>query len=185
MVEWAESSGKVIGFSHIEQFRRVAEGAEHVVYHDPQRGLAVKATHANRFGHSTLGEGVPATPVEYLQRLAWQNQIFGDDIRIEGIASDESQIEVVTTQPWITSHFQFPTPTLDEIDAYFRTYSFVKVCLTPDVPLYFHPQGGLLIADAHERNILRTETGVLAPIDVVIGHPGADLLRQIQSKLKL
>ncbi|MFM8717094.1 MAG: hypothetical protein ACKOF3_10015, partial [Spartobacteria bacterium] len=27
----------------------------------------------------------PATPYEYTQRLNWQNEVFGDDLRIEGI----------------------------------------------------------------------------------------------------
>lgn len=50
--------------------------AEHVVYYDDARALAIKATHANRFGHSAYAEGVPATPLEYLRRLGWHNAHF-------------------------------------------------------------------------------------------------------------
>ncbi|MEO6787520.1 MAG: hypothetical protein ABI318_15425 [Chthoniobacteraceae bacterium] len=170
-------------FSHVEKFLRVSEGAEHVVFHDPERGVAVKATHVNRFGHSVIAEGAAATPLEYLERLSWQNELFGDDIRIEGVAFDESQLEIVTTQPWIVASASQPSPTQAEIDAYFFDLGFRKAELVSDVPLYFHPELGMLVADAHDRNILRNESGVLVPIDLVIGRPGADLLRRIRENL--
>ena len=169
LIQWAESAGKALSFSHVEKFPRVAEGAEHVVFHDPPRGVAVKATHVNRFGHSVIAEGMAASPLEYFERLALQNELFGDDIRIEGVAFDEAQLEIVTTQP--------------EIDAYFSNLGFCRAELNPDVPLYFHPELGILVADAHDRNILRNESGVLVPIDLVIGKLGADLLRRIRENL--
>ncbi len=116
-----------MSFSHVEQFARVAEGAEHCVFHDPVRAVAVKATHVNRFGHSAFGEGVPATLLEYLDRLAMQNLLFGDDIRIEGVAFDEGQMEIITTQPWIVAHPDAPTASQPEIDAYFAEFGFRKV----------------------------------------------------------
>lgn len=183
LIEWARLAGQVRAFSYIEQFARVAEGAEHVVYHDPERGLAVKTTHANRFGHSTFAEGATATPLEYFQRLAWHNSLFGDDIRIEGVAHDESQIEVITTQPWINTDLARSNPLQSEIDAQFFGMGFQKVELVPDVPLYFHSTLGLLVADAHDRNVLRNDQGGLTLIDVVVGEPGPDLLRRIQEKL--
>ena len=169
LIQWAESAGKALSFSHVEKFPRVAEGAEHVVFHDPPRGVAVKATHVNRFGQSVIAEGMAASPLEYFERLALQNELFGDDIRIEGVAFDEAQLEIVTTQP--------------EIDAYFSNLGFCRAELNPDVPLYFHPELGILVADAHDRNILRNESGVLVPIDLVIGKLGADLLRRIRENL--
>ena len=185
LIEWARLAGKVRAFSYIEQFERVAEGAEHVVYYDPERGLAVKATHTNRFGHSTFAEGATATPLEYFQRLAWHNSIFGDDIRIEGVAHDESQIEVITTQPWINADPIRSTPAQSEIDAHILGMGFRKVEFVPDVPLYFHEALGLLVADAHDRNVLRNDHGGLTLIDVVVGVPGPDLLRRIQEKLTI
>ena len=52
----------------------------------------------------------------------------------------------------------------------------------PDVPLYFQPEMGIIVADAHDRNILRNESGRLVPIDLVIGNPGPELLDQILRK---
>lgn len=89
--EWAALTGKQLGFDYVEQFKPIGAGAEHRVYHDQEHGLAIKATHTNRFGHSTYGEGFQATPSEYLRRLAWCNLLFGDEYRILGIAFDEEQ----------------------------------------------------------------------------------------------
>ena len=113
----------------------------------------------------------------------WQNTLFGDDIRIEGVASDEGQIEIITTQPWIVAHSDAPTPAQSEIDAYFAEFGFRKVEVNPDVPIYFHPELQIIVADAHDRNILRNETGRLVPIDLVIGSPGPLLTRQLHDRL--
>ena len=183
LIEWAEKAGKVVPFSHIEQFTRVSEGAEHCVFHDAVRAVAVKATHVNRFGHSAFGEGVPATLLEYLDRLAMQNLLFGDNLRIEGVAFDEGQMEIITTQSWIVAHADMPTPSQSEIDEYFGQFGFRKVELTPGVPIYFQSDIGIIVADAHDRNILRNESGRLVPIDLVIGKPGPELLRLILEQL--
>jgi hypothetical protein len=183
LIDWARGLGKIVPFSYVEQFVRVSEGAEHVVFHDPERGRAVKATHVNRFGHSVTAEGKSASPLEYLERLALQNTLFGDDIRIEGVACDEAQMEIVTTQPWIVASHQHPSPSQTEIDAYFSNLGFCKAELVADVPLFYHRELGILVADAHDRNILRNESGELVPIDLVIGRPGVDLLRRITENL--
>jgi hypothetical protein len=86
LIKWARTRNGILESNFIERFRLVAEGAEHVVYHDEEHGLAIKATHSNRFGHSARNEWLQATPLEYLQRLAWHNILFGDDIRVLGIA---------------------------------------------------------------------------------------------------
>lgn len=124
-----------------------------------------------------------ASPLKYVERLALQNMLFGDEIRIEGVAFDESQIEIITTQPWIVASPRQPLPSQTEIDTYFSILGFRKAELIPDVPLFFHPELGILVADAHDRNILRNENGVPVPIDLAIGRPGADLLRRITEHL--
>ena len=88
LCEWAALNAKRLPFSYIEQFKPVGSGAEHRVYHDQKNGLAIKATHTNRFGHSTYGEGFQAFPSEYLRRLAWNNLLFGDAFSIIGVAFD-------------------------------------------------------------------------------------------------
>jgi hypothetical protein len=183
LIEWAERRQKLLSFAYIEQFKPVSEGAEHVVYHDPARAVAVKATHPNRFGHSADGERLAATPLEYLRRLGWSNALFGDAIRIEGIAYDGEQMEVVTTQPWIAAHPISPRPSREDIDWYFANIKFDKAPVTEEAPVYFNRQIGVVIVDAHDRNVLRDERGALSPIDVVVGRPGLNLKRAIDALL--
>lgn len=174
----------MLPFSHVEQFAYFGDGAEHRVYYDAVRGLAIKSTHPNRFGYSARAEAEWATPVEYLKRLAWQNRIFGDECRVIGVAHEEDQLEIVTSQPWINSDPRRPRPDQHELDAYFGGFGFVPVLLNPDAPLYFNVTLGLLVADAHNRNVLRTDTGELAAIDLVIGIPGLVLLGQIRDCMR-
>ena len=134
LIKWARSQRRILDSAFIEQFRRVSEGAEHVVYHDQELGLAIKATHPNRYGHSARNEGLQATPLEYLQRLGWHNAFFGDDIKIVGITFFEETIEVVSTQPWIVADVTNPA-TPEEIDCYFAALRFRRVEVTPGVPL--------------------------------------------------
>jgi hypothetical protein len=103
LFSWARLTGRLLGSRFIEEFARVSQGAEHVVYHDERRRLAIKATHPDCFGHSMRNEGLAAGPVEYLQRLGWHNALFGDDIRVLGVACSEDSLEIITSQPWIVS----------------------------------------------------------------------------------
>ncbi|MBV9657432.1 MAG: hypothetical protein JO295_04915, partial [Verrucomicrobia bacterium] len=139
---------------------------------------------ANRFGYSVFAEGRWATPLEYLNRLRWHNLIFGDSIRILGIACDEeNQIEVVTSQPWISPHEIRPRPFPEEIANYFAGFGFRRVVLNPDAPLFYSEQMRLLAADAHDANVIRDHNGELAAIDVVIGRPGPELLDKVRAFL--
>ena len=185
MSEWAALNGKRIPFAYVEQFTPIGSGAEHRVYHDQARGLAVKATHTNRFGHSTFGEGAQATPTEYLRRLAWCNLLFGDEYTIIGIAFDEEQqIEIVCSQPWIVSHPIRPVPFDHEIDLYFQGFGFLRSPLNPDAPVFYHLGFDLIVADAHDTNILRDAEGHLAAIDVVVGPPGPGPYAELRNAFK-
>lgn len=88
LIAWADQAGKRIRFEFVEQFVYFGSGAEHRVYHDERSNLAIKALLHGKFGHFVHAEGLSATPFEYLSRLGWHNLIFGDDIRIVGVAYD-------------------------------------------------------------------------------------------------
>jgi hypothetical protein len=181
LCEWAALNSRRLPFNFIEQFTYVGSGAEHRVYYDRKLNVAIKATHTNSFGHSVYAQGFQATPSEYLRRLAWCNLLFGDDFRIIGVAyDDELQIEVVCSQPWIEAHQIRSVPFLDEITQYFARFGFCRPNIySPDAPLFYNPRLNLLVADAHDTNILRDVNGNLTAIDVTIGRPGARLLKEI------
>jgi len=164
--------------------RRVSSGAEHVVFFDEAGRQAVKLTHPGEFGHSTYGPGVKALPTEYFERLNYQNSLFGDEIRIHGIIDDgEGHLQVVTTQPWISSNEEHPNPTDEEIKEFMKEQYFEPVLLNPDAPLFFSRELRLIVADAHDQNVLRDLDGNLVPIDVVIGIPGPSLLQEILHRI--
>jgi hypothetical protein len=179
LCDWAKINGKKIPFSFVGQFKPIGSGAEHHVYHDQQNGLAVKATHTNNFGHSVFAPGAKATPSEYLRRLAWSNLLLGDEFRILGVAfDDEDQIEIVCAHPWIEAHQTRPAPLQHEISGYLARFGFVELLNNPYAPLFYHYGLRLMLADAHDTNIVRDTNGDCAAIDVVIGRPGPALRSQ-------
>jgi hypothetical protein len=182
LIDWARRHKRIVDSSFVERFRHVSSGAEHAVFHDQRRGLAIKATHPNRYGHSTHEEGASATPLEYLRRLAWHNALFGDDIRFLGLILVEDSVQVVTSQPWIVADEKHFT-TVEEIDKYFDALGFRHVELVVGVQLYFSSELCVVIADAHQQNVIMAEGGHLVPIDVVVGMPGKRLLERLQGAL--
>lgn len=91
-------------------------GGEHLVEIDEQEWIVFKTTHPGKFGfgvdvemiHPKGREAQPritagladATPKEYLFRLQQQNELFGDDIRVRGVAKFPQGLSVITTQPF-------------------------------------------------------------------------------------
>jgi hypothetical protein len=132
---------------------------------------AVKLTRAGSYGHSLIEEGRSALPSEYFLRLHYQNELFGDCIRLVGALGGETSLRIITSQPWIAAHPAHPTPTEEEIDDYFEDLGFLPN-RSVNVAAYYHAELDLVVLDAHTQNILRDENGKLVPIDLVIGHPG-------------
>jgi hypothetical protein len=89
LLRWAQKYEKVVESDYFADLRFITKRGEHTVYKDHGRALAIKASHAGQFGYSLRAEGASATPLEYLERLAWQNHIFGDDIRIIGVTGGD------------------------------------------------------------------------------------------------
>jgi hypothetical protein len=117
------------------------------------------------------GEGLSALPSEYLQRLIYHNELFGDRISIRGVFSSEGAVQLVSLQPWIKLDAEHPVPDQGDVDDYFRNIGFIR-SLHAAVPVYYHAELDLAVLDAHPQNILRDESGRLVPIDVVVGTPG-------------
>lgn len=77
LLDWLRRNGLFVKEDFLTGLRPVSSGAEHVVYHDAARRLAVKITHPNRFGHSVYNaSGGGATPLEYLRRLSLPQRAF-------------------------------------------------------------------------------------------------------------
>jgi hypothetical protein len=142
-----------------------AFGFEHEVWF-PASGTVpsrvMKATYGNAFG--TLPDGGEASPMGYLARLMLQNEVFGDDIRLEGVwEARPGVIRVVTSQPAIAGRSAEP----EEIRTFFESSGFTLGRWRRNA-VWFRPDDDILCSDTHGGNILMTHDGMLVAIDVPI-----------------
>lgn len=125
-------------------------------------GRVVKLTYPNCFGH--LPDGTEASPVGYLQRLLLQNQVFGDDIRFEGLLEPTPwTFRVVTSQPAVRGR----PAQVDEIQDFFTMHGFQRV-LWLGKWVWFRPDDRMICADTHGGNVLVTDEDHLVAIDVPV-----------------
>jgi len=98
-----------------------------------------------------------------------QNELFGDEIRVMGVARFPPGVSVLTTQPF---HEGDRTEQAD-IDAWFESPGWRKL---PDKSgAFYDAVKDLLIMDALPRNVLTLRDGKLMPFDVVIVRPSDHL----------
>ncbi len=109
---------------------------------------------------------IQALPLEYLERLAIQNRVFGDDIRLEGVAAEGNKIVVVTSQPILVGQ---PTTEQD------ISVLMVKLWFKPLVGLHLGRPGALAFYrelddvaafDAHPGNFVTDTQNIVLPIDL-------------------
>ncbi|MCW5557861.1 MAG: hypothetical protein KIT22_08520 [Verrucomicrobiae bacterium] len=115
-----------------------------------------------------------ATPREYLERLALFNQVFGDDLRLEGVIADAEPPCVVTSQPVIHGR----ETTAAEIAHFLTRLEFQPVpgvvAGRHDSVSFYRPDDRVAVFDAHGENFL-TDHGHVAPIDAFIIRVEGDL----------
>lgn len=171
LLEWAGSGGKILPLDFPAPER--VGGREHDVTLDESSGRWVKYTKPSASGYTVSWQesGTPflhnAPPLDYLQRLLWHNEVFGDDIHLIGLWQPQPhQWRIVTTQPGL----QGGRATLDELAAAFVAAGF---SLLPWRGLGYEGSlslrcEGFDIWDAHPANVLLSPEGLPLPIDVII-----------------
>ena len=125
LIEWAGSCGKNLPLAFPAPERE--GGREHdVTLHEPT-GRWIKYTKPSASGYtvSWREDGAPylhnALPLDYLQRLLWQNEVFGDDIQLVGLwQAEPHQWRIVTSQPGL----QGTRATLDDLATAFLAAGF-------------------------------------------------------------
>jgi hypothetical protein len=161
LIQWAKENGK-LGSSG----RRppvFAGGGEHNVFFQKHTQRYIKATRLDRhkgYGIALGSLSHGATPSEYLDRIALQNQIFEDDIRLERVVENEGKPIIITSQPSIKGH----SPTQDALDELMLGKGYEKL----DEGAYYDEGVGLLIFDLFPRNAIQAADGHIYPIDPVI-----------------
>jgi hypothetical protein len=188
LARWADAEG-VLEIENRSPRPDELTGGEHLVTLDETGRVVYKSTLPGKFGfsadvemvhprgrnarpHITAGL-VDATPNEYLFRLAQQNNLFGDDIRVVGAVRYPQGVSVLTSQP-----FYLGTRTeQSDIDTWFEARGWKRLAIRDGA--YHSAEKGLLIMDALPRNVLTLEGGMVIPFDVVIVQPSHSM------KLKL
>jgi len=159
---WAASQKLVFP----ESLREKAQdaGAEHEVWFQDDRVFkAAYNPHTVGFAEDGSLTLVPETSVSaYLRRLMMQNNLFDDDIRIEGLVMAENdRIIPIISQPIVHGR----KPTMEEISDYMRERELIPVA--PHIKGWYSRTENVLIADAHDRNLVVLPTRVSA-IDLII-----------------
>jgi len=178
----AEQSGKIIP---VDKFRNAPAipgvSMENAVYHIGDK--AWKVTKGKFYGYAPeLNEGkgfpvdrVPATPSEYMDRMALANRIFGDHFKFEGVQLDASgHPHMVVSQPWVESaHLMGIVPNIkaDEIRSLMQKEGFREIPgerLNPTG--WYRPGDGVIVDDLHAGNVVKEPKGKLYPIDTIMGR---------------
>ncbi|MEI9892742.1 MAG: hypothetical protein WDN28_02200 [Chthoniobacter sp.] len=119
-----------------------------------------------------------ALPSEYLTRIDVTRELWGDDVRFEGLSPSAG---IVTSQPAIHGDI----PDAAGIETFFIGEGFVRVPADKIAndhiahTTWFHPAAGVLVSDAKPDNFVRDDEGNIVPIDVItcVARPDGDLDR--------
>lgn len=171
LIEWAGTSGKILPLDFPPPERE--GGREHDVTLDEESGRWIKYSKRSSSGYTVSwnASGEPfmhnALPAEYLQRLLWQNEIFGDDIHLVGLWQEQPhQWRIITTQLGL----QGTRATLDDLSTAFVAAGFT---LLPWRSIGYEGSLSLRIEgfdiwDVHPANVLLSPDGLPLPIDVIV-----------------
>ena len=116
-----------------------------------------------------------ALPLEYLERLRLQNDLFADDIRLEGVALESEKLVIITSQPAILGS----AVTDEEMLAFMRQLRFQPLAGLslgrPGALAFYHDLDEVAAFDAHPGNFVKDDNGVVLPIDLVMVRADAAL----------
>mgnify|MGYP001278469983 CR=1 FL=1 len=155
------------------------EGNEHQVWFLPDEGAVLKATWPDFFGLLVIhrpGEEMRASPIDYLQRWTFHNDLFGDDISFVGALPIDAGLRLLIRQPAIAGE-----PATDEQIAEFFTSTGWKRFTIDGNIAFFDPDRSIAISDTHRGNIILMDDGLLAPIDLRVQHLSGALLDTVAS----
>ncbi len=109
-----------------------------------------------------------ATPLEYVERLQMQNEVFRDDIRLKALAIEADGLAVWTTQPFVHGRIAKPAAILEMMGQ----LAFERI---PGIPAnsedcfsFYRRRDKIAAFDAHTGNYVRIASGLIVPIDLVM-----------------
>ena len=180
LIDWGVARKLILPERDFAFFQRAPDGYgnEHEAWFDEESNRWFKATFPNRFGLAWGRDGT-ATAHEYLARLILQNKHFGDDIRLVALVECKQHLRVLTSQP----HIAGEPASQEEIGNWFHRLGFVRLQTGGSVAWY-RSEENLLVADAHEGNVIREAGGGLVPIDLNIVQPMGKLAEWVAGAIE-
>lgn len=164
--------GELAGGEWLTTARR--GGAEHFIQHVSGSDRLIKITYPSQFGlrmRLILPAGVlpngledafslrPATPLEYLNRMALHNELFGRSVEFLGLVRQKGGLSFVISQIFLVGG----KPSIPQIASFMSGQGFRRL---GDENAYYRAEDHLAVFDAHARNFVLTE-GVPVPFDVI------------------
>lgn len=154
------------------------EGNEHQVWFQAETRDVLKATWPDFFGLLVIhraNEEQKASPIDYLERWALHNELFGDEVAFLGALATDSGLRLLIRQPAIAG-----TPaTEEEIRHFFISSGWQSFVIEGNVA-YFDPERRVVISDTHRGNLIKMDDGLLAPIDLRVQAVSGALLGIVQ-----
>jgi len=168
LVAWAGETDRC--FEGLEPMKE--GGREHDLTHDPATATWLKFTKPAAAGYIVsfaLGAPAlePAMPLEYLERLALQNAIFGDRVTFVGIGGERHRPRVVTRQPDIPGDAADPSEIIHLMTGELG-FSTLPACFAVGYAnsLAFI-RDDFAVFDLRPANVVRTVEGLIIPIDSI------------------
>lgn len=102
-----------------------------------------------------------ASPIDYLERWALHNELFGDDARLIGAFDSDSCLRLLIRQPAIAGE----PATEGQIRQFFAGSGWLPFSINGETA-YFDPTRNIVVSDTHRANLILMADGNLAPIDL-------------------
>ena len=160
---------------------------EHRLWLDDASGRVIKLTLPGRTGRTVRLVSPPpntdqlhqlvrltsATPLEYLDRLALHNELFGDDVRVLGVLCDSRNLlSIVISQVFLCG----TRPTDAHVRTFMHAAGFRQLGAEP---AFYRPHDRVAAFDAHTANFVRTQDETV-PFDVITLRADAPLARVLE-----
>lgn len=182
LIEWAKASERLIDEAEFEGLPLVSdETGEHEVRFRDEDRRVIKRTWTGTFGMmpawiENQWRPAAAGPLDYLLRFIMHNDLFHDDVRLEGIIISEKPatlvgavpggVSVVISQRWlVAADPENPNPSEFEIQEFMEELGFEVI---PDSFFgWFSQKDALVVLDAKPDNLVKTSEGIL-PFDLLL-----------------
>jgi hypothetical protein len=168
LVAWAEETGRF----H-QDFEALKEGGrEHDLTYDPATASWLKFTKPSQAGYVVSFEcGSPALepglPLEYLERLLLQNEIFLDQVTFVGVGGHRYRPTIITRQPHVLGE---PADRSEIIRLMTQELGFevlpARFAVGYQDSLAFI-RDAVAVFDLRPANVVKTPDGLIIPIDSI------------------